>query len=182
MEGAIVVPAAEFRLGALAQLEDLELAQLVGQRLRRDCDVAVGLRLHIRLGFRRMLVEKRHHLLAGPMFVVRSGIHHQTNRAQHLIGKPPVVRIGILIKADILAELFGVQRPALDVRCVAGLLAEGRKTGQRLRNGDLHVVPRNALVVRGGLHVDQRAVLEIVGVDVNDSRTRAVGGAPIVFR
>ena len=50
-----------------AQFEDLQLTDLVRQRLRRVGDVAVGFGLHLRLVLRRMRMEEVDHLLARPV-------------------------------------------------------------------------------------------------------------------
>ena len=142
-------------LGPLAQLEDLELAELVGQRLARPGDVAVGLGLDRRLVLRRMLVEEVDHLLARPVLVVHAGVEHQPIGAQQFIGQMAVVAQRVLIETDFLAEPLGIQRPAFDVGGVAGLLAERRQVRQRLRDRDLHVMAGHAFVVRGRFDVER---------------------------
>src|SRR6185503_6050105 len=49
VESALVELRPERRLGLLAQLEDGQLAELVGERLSRPADVAVDLGLHLML-------------------------------------------------------------------------------------------------------------------------------------
>ena len=140
----------------VAQPQDRELADLVAERLARVSDVAVGLGLHVGLVDRRVVVEELHDLLARPVLGVQAGVDDQADRAQHLVLQVAVVVVRILVEADLLAEPLGVQRPALDVRVVAALLAERRQVAELLLDGDLQVVAGHALVVRGRLHVDRQ--------------------------
>src|ERR1700730_9361742 len=101
------------------------------------------------------------------MFVMHASIEHQADSAEHFVRQAAIIRIRVLIKANIFSEALRIERPALDVTGVASLLAKWRKTRQRLRNGNLHVMTRDAFVVRGGFDGQERAVLEVAGVDVN---------------
>ena len=54
------------------------------------------------------------------------------------------------------------------------MLPEGRKLGQFLLDRKLQVMARHALVISNCLDLGQLAMLEVAGVYVNPSRTRAV--------
>ena len=103
MKFADIVPAAESGLRLRAQFEDVQLPQLVGQSLSRPRNIAVGFSLHVGLVFGGVLVKVVNHLLAGPVFVVDSGIEHQANGAQQFVRETTEVRIGVLIQADLFA-------------------------------------------------------------------------------
>ena len=62
------------------------------------------------------------------------------------------------------------------------MLAKLRQTGHLLRHGKLHVMSRDALVIGGGLIVDQPAMREIGRGDADPSRTLAVGRAGLIVR
>src|SRR3982751_350255 len=70
VEGADVEPVAELLLRLLAQAEDRELADLVGEGLAGPGDVAVGLALDPGVGGARVVAEELHDLLARPVLVV----------------------------------------------------------------------------------------------------------------
>lgn len=91
-----------------------------------------------------------------------------------------VITVGILIKTEFLAKAFGVERPAFGVGGVILVLAEGRKFGQFLGDGDLHVMAGNALVVGGGFDIEQQTFFKIAGVDHDVSRTGAIHGGILI--
>src|SRR4029077_18928760 len=164
-----VIFAAELGARAVAQFQNFELAEFVRKGLRGNGDVAISLGLHTRLVFGRVRVKKVDHLLARPMLVMHAGIEHRADSAQHFIREAAVIRVGILIEADIFSEALGIKRPSFDVTGVAGLLAKRRQTGQSLRDGNLQVVAGNTLVVCSGFHVHERAVGKVAGVHADDS-------------
>src|SRR5271170_5055996 len=104
MEGPDIVLWPEFFLCAGAKLEDLQLAEFIGQRLAGNRDVTVSLCLDVWLVLIGVLAEIRDHLVAGPVFVVDAGIKHQAASAQQFIRQPAVITERVLIKANILAE------------------------------------------------------------------------------
>src|SRR5438477_11876638 len=124
----------------LPQLQDLQLPDLVRERLRRHGDVAVGLHLYVELVDGRVRVEEIDDLLPVPALRVQSGVDDETDRAEHLVLETPEVAVGVLVEADLLAEPLGVERPALDERGVEGLLADRRQALELLRDRDLEVV------------------------------------------
>src|SRR5581483_11373686 len=84
VEAADVEPLAQLLVGALAQLAEFELAELVGQGLRGPGNITVGLRLQSGLIDRAGLAEEVHHLLTRPALRVDAGIHYETHRAEQL--------------------------------------------------------------------------------------------------
>src|ERR1019366_9164492 len=133
VEGADVKLGAQFFLSACAKLADLELAEFITEGLRGPRDVAVGLGLDGGLINRAGLPHEVHDLLAGPSFRMDSGIDDQANSAKELRGEAAVIGDGILVEADLFAELLCVQGPAFDVCVEAEAVdAELRQVGQLL--------------------------------------------------
>src|SRR5580704_10812096 len=114
----------ETRTGFGAQLQELELAEFVGERLTRPRNVAIDLALHVRLVHRRIGMEVVDHLLPRPMLGVDPRVDHQSNRTPHLVFEPTVVAVRILIEPDLLAESLGIERPPLDERGIPAMLPE----------------------------------------------------------
>ena len=53
--------------------------------------------------------------------------------------------------------------------------AEFRKPGELLGHGDLHVMAGYAFVIGSRLNADQRAVLIVAGIHINNARARSIG-------
>ena len=142
-------------LGAVAQFQDFQLADFVGQRLAGYRDVAIHFRLD--LGFRdgRVIVEEVHHLLAGPVSCVNPGIDHQPDGAFLVSFQPPVVRVRVLVESDIFPEPLGVERPSFGECGVERELAELGNAGLLLGNRNLHVMAGKAFVVGGRFHFEK---------------------------
>src|SRR5215469_10916267 len=87
MEAANVELPAQLFPGPLAQLKDLQLAELIAQGLRRPGHVAVSLALYLGLVNAGVVVEVIHHLLARPVLVMEAGIDHKADGAQQIILK-----------------------------------------------------------------------------------------------
>jgi len=82
---------------------------------------------------------------------VHAGIDHQTNRPPDVSLQPAVIRVWILVEADVLAEPLGVKPPTLDVCGVKLVLAKCGSAIEFLGDGDLKVMAWQALVVGNGL-------------------------------
>jgi hypothetical protein len=70
-------------------LQNLQLADLVGQSLAGPRDVAVHLGLDAGLVDGRVVVEEIDHLLAGPVLGVDAGIDDQANGAPDVASRRP---------------------------------------------------------------------------------------------
>src|ERR1051325_2066669 len=173
---------AELFLGAVAQLENLQLPDLERERLSRPDDVAVGLGLDLHLVDRRVVAEKLHDLVARPLLVVQSGVDHQPDRAQHFVIQSSIVAVRIVVVADFLPQPLRIERPPFDEGGVAALLPELRQVGQLLLNRELHVMSGDAFVIRRRLGRQRLARRGLVRVHVHAPGTRAVRRAGLVRR
>ena len=133
----------------------------------RPRDITVDLALNIRLVHRGVLVKVLDHLVARPMIRVNAGVDDQANVAPHFVFEAAIFAIGILISIHLIRESLGVQRPPFDKGCVPAISAEFRKTGQFLRQRNLQMMPRNALMIGDCLDVQQQAMLGIVFIDID---------------
>ena len=52
-----------------------------------------------------------HHLVARPVLIMNSGIHHQANGAQLLVFDPALIVVRVLVEPDLFPQLLGIQRP-----------------------------------------------------------------------
>ena len=114
VEGFDVELRAELRLRFIAKLTNGELSHFIGKRLPRPGNVTIG------LGLRHGVVDvvRVHvidHLLAAPVLVVNGGVYDQPNGAEQLGVQPAIVGYGILIEADLFAELLGVEGPTFGI-------------------------------------------------------------------
>ena len=75
-----------------------------------------------------------------------AGVDDEPHRAKHLVVERSEPLVGVREHPHVVAERFGVERPALDE---GGVPAEAHERGQRLillRQADLEVVARRTLV------------------------------------
>ena len=157
-----------------AQLLDLQLADLVRQRLARPGDVAVDLVDDVELGLRRVRLEVVDRLLPRPVLVVHAGVDDEPHGAPHLVGELAELVVGVLVEAHLLAEALAVEAPALDERGGLEVAAELRQLAEFLRQRDLQVMARHRLVDRQHRDLVVRAFLGLVEVHVVVARARAV--------
>ena len=160
--------------GARAQLQELQLADLVGERLARVGDVAVDLVDDVGLGLGRVRHEVVDGLLARPVHVVDAGVDDEAHGAPQVVGELPEARVRILVEAEVVAEPLGVERPAFDVGREAAGAPEHRQVGLLLRERDLQVMARHRLVHRQHLHLVLRPHLGAVEVHVVVAGARTV--------
>ena len=139
--------------GKRAQLLDFQFAHLVGQRLTWPHDVPVDFHDDVVLGFSSVGLEVVDRSLPAPAKVVQASVHHQPDGPPHLVGQLTKFRVWIRVKTHLFAKAFCVQRPALDVHCVAPVLAKFRQTGQLVRDSQLQMMARHRLVQRQSLHL-----------------------------
>ena len=79
--------------------------------------------------------------------------------------------------AELVGELLGIERPALDEGSVAAEAHEGRELVILLRQADLEVMPRHRFVQVQRLHAPGVAHRQVVGVVEKYAGPRSVGGA-----
>src|ERR1035441_1251340 len=121
-----------------------------------------------------MIVKEVDHLLAGPVLGVNTCIDDETNRTPDVGFETTIVRVGVLIKANVFSEAFGVKTPALGEGRVMTELAEGGCISEFARDGYLQVMAGQALVVGNGFDCIKVAVSGIVSVDAQTARTASV--------
>ena len=177
MEGADIEARTEPLLGAMAEIKNLELADLIAEPLSRPRDVAINFSLDGRFVSGAALAEIGHGLFAGPTFGVNSGVDDQTNRAHQFEIEAPIIRGRILKKPDLLTEGLGINRPAFCVGIIDDVEAKLGQTGQALLDGDLQVMAGDAFVVGLGLVAEQFS-MGVVGSCNHDSRRPAPSGVP----
>ena len=79
MKGLDVEFAAELVVGPPSKFQNLQLTELIAQRLGGKRDVAIHFRLR---AIAKVRVEVVHHLLARPLFVMHAGVDNQTDGAK----------------------------------------------------------------------------------------------------
>src|SRR5258706_473548 len=169
----------EFRpeglLRAGAQLEELALAEHVSEGLRRIGEVAIDFARREILVQAALACHVRDGLVARPVVRMDAGIDDEPRGAKELGLQVPVVLEGILVEAEIEAELLRVERPALGVRHVPASHPAPRVELLHLRRSrDLHVVARYGFVHEERLGPPRRLVLVAERVD----REVAAGAEP----
>ena len=86
VEGADVEVIAQCRLAFAPQLQHLELADFVGQRLAGIADVTIDLVDNIVFGFSSIVLEEVDGLLARPPHVVNTRVDDESHSTPHLVG------------------------------------------------------------------------------------------------
>ncbi len=117
------------------------------------------------------------HLLARPVLRMDAGVDDEADGAEDVAFEAAVIRVRVLIEADIFAELLGVESPAFGVGGVVEVFAKSGQAGELLRDRNLEMVAGQAFVVSDGFNVGERGVLVVVGVDEDGAGTGAVGRA-----
>ena len=165
-----------------AQLLDLELADLVGQRLARPGDVAVDLVRDVELGLGGIGLEEIDRLLPGPALVMHPGVDHEPHGAPHFVRELAelVVRIGI--QPHLLAKALAVEPPALGEGRELVVTAEHRQLAELLRERDLQVMTGHGLVDRQHRDLVDRAFLRLVQVYVVIASASPVDRGRLVVR
>ena len=167
-------------LGLGPQLEDLELADLVGERLAGNGDVALDLGDHLGLAHAAIVEHVADRLLAGPTLGVDAGIDDQAHRPQHLVVEAAEALIGIGLHAELVPQGLGVERPALDEGGVAAEAHEGGQVGILVGEADLEMMARRALVEIERLHAVGPPRRQVVGIVIEDAGPRAVRRAVLI--
>ena len=159
------------------QLQNFDLSQLVPEGLGGPRNIAIHFSLLPgAVVFRKIL----HGLLARPALPVQTGVHNQTHSTEHLALQPAQFARGAFVEADLFAELLRIERPAFFTRAEKDRSAE-RMRWQLLRNGELHMMAGNALVISSGLILKRCVMFRIVRVHLHLSRSGAVRRSPDVL-
>src|SRR3546814_11694462 len=109
--------------------------------------------------FRSVLFRPFDRLLAGPARVVDAGVDDEAGGAPQLHAEAAEIGIGIVVEAHVLAELLGLEAPALGIGCDAAELAEGRHlTAQPGLDRALQVMASNATSIVHGIPLRLRHV------------------------
>jgi xanthosine utilization system XapX-like protein len=135
---------AQFLLGLGAQLLDLQLADLVSQRLPRPGDVALRLGGGLGIALGRVVAHVLDHLLARPALAVQARVGDQADRTPQLVLQVAEVVVRIGVHAQRLAQRFGVQAPTFAEGAFAAPAAERRQVLQLDLQCDLEVMARMA--------------------------------------
>ena len=167
------------RLGARARpghVTDLIAACLTGLRA-----IAFDLALRSRAGE----ASGGHHivgrLFAAPALGVDAGVDHQPRRAEQerleVAGALQRRRIG----AELLGELFGIQRPAFRIGREETDLAQRRNVLRFLRKADLQMMARHALMIGERGQRIFRPVADILQINEIDGGARPVERGAVVI-
>src|SRR5215831_13931724 len=93
---------------------------------------------------------------------MNSGIDDQAHRTEEFRGEAAIIRDGVLVEANLFAELFRVQSPAFSVSVEAKTVeAEFGQPSELLLNRELHVMAGNAFMIGNGFVIDERAVSKV---------------------
>src|SRR5438093_6160594 len=181
VEGAQVEPRTEPRLRVGAKAPDLELADLVGERLSRPGDVAVHLVHDVVLREGGVREHELDRLVPGPALRVHARVDHEPARAPCVVGQHPDPVEVRGIQAHLVRQALRVEAPSLRDRRHPAVLSERWEALGLLRDGDLQMMSGDRLVVREDLCLVPRPRLRRMRVDVVPPRPRAVrGGRPVI--
>src|SRR5580704_3248211 len=91
MEGPDIEARTKLLLGAIAQIENLELTNLVAEALSWPRNIAVDFSLDRRLICSAAFAEVSHCLFAGPTLGVNAGVDNQANGTHQLQREPSII-------------------------------------------------------------------------------------------
>ena len=111
---------------------------------------------------------------------MQAGIYNQPHRAEHFIIEMTEALIGVGVETHREAELLGIERPALDKGGIAAKAHEVRQVGIFLGQRNLEMMARRAFVQIECGNAGGAARRQVIGVEIEDAGTRAVGGAALV--
>ena len=103
MEGPDIEVGTKPLLCAVAKIQNLELTYLIAEALSRPCNIPIDFGFDRRLICGAAFAEVSHCLITAPTFGVHARVNHQADRPHQLQREPPIIRGGILEKADLLA-------------------------------------------------------------------------------
>jgi hypothetical protein len=96
-------------LGERAQLADLELADLITQRLAGSRHIPLDLRDLLFGSPTLLLGAVAQSLLATPALGVQAGVHDESHRAVHVAQKHAKILVGVGIQAEFPADALAIQ-------------------------------------------------------------------------
>ncbi len=79
---------------------------------------------------------------------MHAGVDDEAHGAPHVVGQCAEPGVGVLVKAEVVAEALAVEPPALDEGREAHVAAEVRHVAEFLLQSDLEVMARHSLVHR----------------------------------
>ena len=91
MKRSEVEAGAKLLLGPIAEIENLELTDLIAEALSRPCNIPVNFGLDRRLISGSAFAEVGYRLFAGPTFGVNSRIDDKADRAHQFQIEPSIV-------------------------------------------------------------------------------------------
>src|SRR5882724_412910 len=172
VEIAEVERGAQRRLGLPPQAQDLELADLVAERLAGPGHVA----LHLALCAFTPAAEVGDGLLARPALGVQPDVDDEALRAEQLGPQHAQAVVAIAVRSQLEAEALGVERPALAKRVVPGEAAKAGKAAVLALQRHLQVMAGHGLMQEQVAGDSRGATLaQLRGIQVEDARARAVG-------
>src|SRR5947209_383381 len=172
VEIAEVERRAQRRLGLPSQAQDLELADLVAERLAGPRHVA----LHLTLGVLTRAAEVGDGPFPRPAFGVEADVDDEALGAEPLGPQHVQAVVAIAVRSELDAEAFRVERPALAERVVPGEAAKAGKTALLALQRHLQVMAGHGLVQEQGAGDGGRATLtQRGGIQVEDPRACPVG-------
>jgi len=111
---------------------------------------------------------------------VDAGIDDQPHGAQLFVLQRAVTVPWILVEPHLVAKRLGIKPPALDEGGGPAKTHEGRQRLVLLRQTDLEMVPRRAFVqIERDIARGQPAG-QVIGVEIESARARAVGRTLLV--
>ena len=137
---------AEPLLGTTTQLQNLELPNLVGERLAGTRDVSVDFGSDVGFAECSVRSEILARLLPAPAFRMQARIDDKGRRTRQLRVQCAELAVRIGIEPEFAAERFCVQRPSRDKRSIFAEATEPRQVGRLLRECCLEVTPRDSLI------------------------------------
>src|SRR5687768_15820033 len=177
VKGAYIERCTELPGCVLAQLANLQLTDLVGERLSGPGDVPVDLDGDVMQRLAAVHREVIDGVLTRPPHRVQPRVDHEAHGTPHIVRECAESRIGIGVQPQIAAKRFGVQTPPFDERGESEVFAELGNVLQLLCERNLKVVSGNRLVDGEGFHLPLRPRLQVVRVGVEVPGARRLGRA-----
>jgi hypothetical protein len=156
------------------------VADLVAARLADHRAVALDLALAARLGEAGLFHHVGGRLLAAPAIVVNAGVDHQAHRAEQerleIAGA-----LDPVIAAQFIAQLLGIERPALAIGGNEVVAQDPRQFAAALGIAALEVMAGNALVIGERGQRIFRPVVHRLEIDPVDRRARPIERGAVVI-